>query len=488
MKSLVFWRVTRGFVVLFTFFCFHISLVSFTFAADINLAWDKPQGSVKGYRIYYGKVGTDFKLKPQVVIDDPDQTSCLISGLEPGAVYGFSTTSIDNKGVESSFSEELYYNVPLNGEDMLDDTWTETDQIGNETGAPGNGSEGANGSAGSITAYSLKDGYLAIQMFHNGGFGTALMKATFDGAGNIAGEDISRSPGSGTGMGKTYATDGVGGLTIEGADKGAVSSDGNYFVAGRMNGDSPAMVFGIRKAEGVAISALNGTYKMFMFASTPDPQTGIPVLAPAAETLQADGQGNFTGGFSAACSIDAGTGQLVINPAATYGKMNGVVSADGSIFAMADTDPSDGTLLFAIGMKEAADPQASALAGSYYVNTFEYADPAAAAAPLGAFGKISVGNDGAYTLSLLAKSCDCPTGFKSGKVSPGGNAELQSVDASTQETAGAVSPNGEVFAMVQGQSFGIGIEPASAATAPAATSGGGGGGGGGGCFISSLLN
>ena len=490
MERFNFKRVARGCILLLAVSC---SLAAAANAADITLAWDKPAEPVHGYNVYYGKSGTEFKAAPQLTINNPDETSCVLTGLEPGALYGFTITSTDSKGVESAFSEELFFNVGENGEALLNDEWTETDL----TSAGGSGGAAAKGKGKAavevMSIANLKDGFHTVQMLDNAGFATGFMNVTFDGAGALVCEEVAKSAAAAdaSGMGTTYTVAGGGALAIDGVEQGAISADGSFFTAGRMAGTpAPRMMFGIKAAAGNSVANLNGAYKLFMFASQPDPATGAPVVTTSAASVTADGQGNLTpadGGFAATCVVDASTGIMDITPAATYSQMMGALSPDGGIFTAVDTDASDGTLLFVIGIKGATELAQVNLAGSFHVNEFEYDTPTGG--PIGSFAKLSVGSDGAYTVEEIANSCDCPPESASGTMTPGANGEIQAVDATTSETSsGGLAPNGAIFTALKEQSMSVGIrQPAAATPVSEESDGGGGGGGGGGCFIGTLF-
>lgn len=83
------------------------------YSAQVNLSWDCPNDSrVTGYKIYYGRSGTDYKNLPKVTVSDPNQSGCLISDLIQGYEYVFAATSFDDKGNESDFSNTISYTVP----------------------------------------------------------------------------------------------------------------------------------------------------------------------------------------------------------------------------------------------------------------------------------------------------------------------------------------------------------------------------------------
>jgi len=460
-------------------------------AEDVTLAWDKPEGTVTGYNVYHGKMGTDFKSAPQIKVDQP---SCEISGLEQGEMYGFMATSVDENGNESGFSEELYHNIPARGEGALDDEWTDNDEIDGAEGAEG-ATGGADGSTPPVKmdVTDLAATYFAVEVFDNGAFGTALLEVAFDGTGALTYKERRKSEGGDTAIGKTYTVDADGGLAIEGIDKGAVSPDGTYFVSGKMSSDeSPLMLFGIKQEKGLKTADLKGDYTLCMFSSAPGAGTAAPVDATQTGSVSADGKGNFKKaagkGFDATYTVDPDTGELLVTSAGgTFDQMNGALSEDGSIFAAVDTSSADDTLMFVIGIKAAANPAPADLTGSYFVNEFEYDETLQM--PIGSLSKLSITGDGGYNLEQIANSCDCPPEESSGMLVPGESGEIQTVDDITQESAsGGLSPNGEVFTAVKENAISVGIlQATSKAPADVAAEDSGGGGGGGSCFIASLF-
>jgi hypothetical protein len=75
----------------------------------ITLAWDpSPDPNVVGYRLYQGTVSLDYT----TVVDIGNNTTAVVPGLVPGAVYFFAVTAYDANNVESPFSGEIAYTVP----------------------------------------------------------------------------------------------------------------------------------------------------------------------------------------------------------------------------------------------------------------------------------------------------------------------------------------------------------------------------------------
>jgi hypothetical protein len=77
---------------------------------SVTLAWDPDSGSaVAGYRLYQGAASRTYTN----VISTGAATTATVSGLVGGATYFFAVTAVGTNGVESAFSSEASYTVPL---------------------------------------------------------------------------------------------------------------------------------------------------------------------------------------------------------------------------------------------------------------------------------------------------------------------------------------------------------------------------------------
>ena len=85
-------------------------LLAQTLVGSLTLAWDpSPDPSVVGYRLYEGNESLVYTN----VINIGNGTTATIVGLIEGATYYFAVTAYDANGVESSFSGEIGYTVPV---------------------------------------------------------------------------------------------------------------------------------------------------------------------------------------------------------------------------------------------------------------------------------------------------------------------------------------------------------------------------------------
>jgi fibronectin type III domain protein len=78
--------------------------------ATVTLAWDgSSDPTVVGYRLYYGGKSESYTN----VLTISHATTATISNLVQGANYYFAVTAYDASGLESDFSGEVPYTVPI---------------------------------------------------------------------------------------------------------------------------------------------------------------------------------------------------------------------------------------------------------------------------------------------------------------------------------------------------------------------------------------
>jgi Bacterial Ig domain/Fibronectin type III domain len=79
-------------------------------AGSVTLAWNpSTDTNVVGYNIYFGGASETYTNKISVATG----TNAVVSGLVEGATYYFAATAYDSTGMESPFSNEASYSVPL---------------------------------------------------------------------------------------------------------------------------------------------------------------------------------------------------------------------------------------------------------------------------------------------------------------------------------------------------------------------------------------
>jgi hypothetical protein len=77
---------------------------------SVTLAWDPDaSGSIAGYRLYDGMVSRAYTN----VIDTRTATTQAVTGLTIGVTYFFAVTAYDTNGLESDYSAEISYTVPV---------------------------------------------------------------------------------------------------------------------------------------------------------------------------------------------------------------------------------------------------------------------------------------------------------------------------------------------------------------------------------------
>jgi class 3 adenylate cyclase len=87
-----------------------LTSVSSLSAGTVTLAWDpSPDASVVAYKVYYGPTSRSYTNSIQV----GNVTNASIAGLIAGATYYFGATALDSSGLESDFSNETLFTVPV---------------------------------------------------------------------------------------------------------------------------------------------------------------------------------------------------------------------------------------------------------------------------------------------------------------------------------------------------------------------------------------
>jgi ethanolamine utilization microcompartment shell protein EutS len=80
-------------------------------AGSVTLTWiPSTDANVVGYNVYYGGTSGDYTNK----ISTANTTNTVVSGLTQGVTYYFVVTAYDSSGLESPFSNEASYAIPLN--------------------------------------------------------------------------------------------------------------------------------------------------------------------------------------------------------------------------------------------------------------------------------------------------------------------------------------------------------------------------------------
>jgi hypothetical protein len=106
----------KGLTRFFNFFTFLFFAILLIFpyqeghCAQIALTWDpNSESDLAGYDIYYGTSSGNY----QWTIDVGNITSYTLTGLNRGTTYYFAATAYNTQGLQSGFSNEVVYTVPL---------------------------------------------------------------------------------------------------------------------------------------------------------------------------------------------------------------------------------------------------------------------------------------------------------------------------------------------------------------------------------------
>ena len=110
MERIIFWAgLSRVRLALLVSVVFFAGIPGFA-AQNVSLSWDaSPDENVVGYNIYYGANSADYTN----MLVAGSATNMLVFGLVEGTTYYFAATAYDIAGVESEFSNEVSYSVPL---------------------------------------------------------------------------------------------------------------------------------------------------------------------------------------------------------------------------------------------------------------------------------------------------------------------------------------------------------------------------------------
>ncbi len=83
--------------------------------SSVTLAWDASTSTnVANYKIYYGTASTNYTQ----VVSAGLVTQTTITGLALGTTYYFAATACDYVGLESDYSEEVFFSVPAGRPDQ----------------------------------------------------------------------------------------------------------------------------------------------------------------------------------------------------------------------------------------------------------------------------------------------------------------------------------------------------------------------------------
>jgi hypothetical protein len=93
----------------FFFAIIAISMGSSVSAFDISLAWSPGDETALGYKLYYGSSSQNYAQS----VDVGNNSSHTVENLKQGQTYYFAVTAYDAEGNESTYSNEINYQVPV---------------------------------------------------------------------------------------------------------------------------------------------------------------------------------------------------------------------------------------------------------------------------------------------------------------------------------------------------------------------------------------
>jgi chitinase len=89
-------------------------LYSTAYAASVELEWDpNTEPELAGYKIYWGTSSGSYAFSKNV----GNTTFCTITGLDEGKTYYFAATAYDGAAIESDYSNQITYSIPLSDSD-----------------------------------------------------------------------------------------------------------------------------------------------------------------------------------------------------------------------------------------------------------------------------------------------------------------------------------------------------------------------------------
>ena len=97
-------------VVLIAALCSLCAVRALAALPSVSLAWDpSPANNIAGYRLYLGLASQNYA----TMLDVGTSTNATLSNLTPGTTYFFAVTAYDTNLLESPFSGEISYQVPM---------------------------------------------------------------------------------------------------------------------------------------------------------------------------------------------------------------------------------------------------------------------------------------------------------------------------------------------------------------------------------------
>jgi hypothetical protein len=271
----------------------------------------------------------------------------------------------------------------------------------------------------------------------------------------------------------TYSVAADGMLTVsaeEELDHGIVSADGSIFtVAWTTAGEPPGIAVGIKKSSGMSNGSAGGYYIMSSFADEPglnSPWSGLVRIY-----LDGNGNGTYQDLYTSDNDPESGSFTYSIAPDGMLTiyvmgiQFHGMVSADGSIFSIAETIPGEPGI--DLGIKESTGMSNASAKGCYLISQYE--DQIGTNAPWAALTRICLDGNGNGTYQDLYTSDNDLEGPGSFTYSIAADGQL-TIYTEGMQFHGIVSADGNVFtvAITVGGEPGIlvGIKKSSTGISP----------------------
>jgi hypothetical protein len=177
----------------------------------------------------------------------------------------------------------------------------------------------------------------------------------------------------------TYSanSDGTFTVTVETAQSGIISADGNVFMISKAAETYLGMVVAVKQSSsGMSNASLEGTYIACSLETNPDVRT---------KRSQITFSGTGTGTYQQLARSDngdletssftytvAGNGTFTLTPTGSTETMQGIVSPDQNMFVLTDTyiDASDNHLEINIGVKKSSGMSVQSATGTYIISDY----------------------------------------------------------------------------------------------------------------------
>jgi len=277
---------------------------------------------------------------------------------------------------------------------------------------------------------------------------TACIAMAFDGVGRFDWTETTNSNVGGGARGTldyTVSSDGI--LSGPPGEMGVVSHDGSIFLLSGTSGNEFVTFLGVEQSTEMSGKSLLGQYVVSQFATDPQPYAARFIMDFA-------GEGEFSWMETVNSMVGGGAAGQMTYTVASNGTLSissgdsGIVSHDGSVMVLVDTDGSDNGIGILVGIRQTAGRSTADLTGRYVVNQL-------AADPQMYMVRFLMDFDGAGTVVWTEATDSIAGGGAAGRmtyaVAPDGT--LSGFNGET----GIVSTDGSVFVLLDANAFDGGI-------------------------------